>query len=349
MFWPGGHFGGNPTTSAQAPVGSLATSPPSMPPASALVSVNPYLFHQTPPGTSVVVSAPSAPPGFAGSMAALGDGLNNSTSFAVPALGQIAPQPGMSAGLPVQGMHLYSTPGVGGAAGVPPPSGAYPPLSSAVVIGPGFHPIPYKLVAAITSGEFVDLAALLRTPADEPTLPTISFDGRLIISPATRRNRRNLDIIPWVQAFGVYTLVLSSYFPQRARDLLTYQLLILRTYSQFGGAAWRHYDEAFRRDAAARGLSDWSHMNVELYNFHTANASRFGLPSQSPSAGESDTPSSRLVCRSWNAGSCTAPRQPCRYRHVCSNISCGGPHRRSACPSRFEASAGDSKRQRLGH
>ena len=91
-----------------------------------------------------------------------------------------------------------------------------------MVIGPGFHPIPYKLVAAITSGEFVDLAALLRTPADEPTFPTISFDGRLIISPATRRNRRNLDIIPWVQAFGVYTLVLSSYFPQRARDLLTW-------------------------------------------------------------------------------------------------------------------------------
>ena len=279
MFWPGGHFGSIPATSSQAPVGSLATSPPSMQPALALVSassVNPYLFHQTPtpPGTSVGVSAPSAPPVLAGSMAAAPP-----TLFAAPAFGSIAPQPGMSAGLPVQGMHLYSTPGVGGAAGVPPPSGAYPPLSSAVVIGPGFHPIPYKLVAAITSGEFVDLAALLRTPADEPTFPIISFDGRLIISPATRRNRRNLDIIPWVQAFGVYTLVLSSYFPQRARDLLTYQLLILRTYSQFGGAAWRHYDEAFRRDAAARGLSDWSHMNVELYNFHTANASRFGLPS----------------------------------------------------------------------
>ena len=122
------------------------------------------------------------------------------TSFATPVFSSIAPQPGMSARLAVQGTHLYSTPGVGGAAGVPPPGGGYPPLSSAVVIGPGFHPISYKLVAAITSDEFVDLAALLRTPTDEPTLPTISFDGRLIISPATRRNRRNLDIIPWVQA-----------------------------------------------------------------------------------------------------------------------------------------------------
>jgi hypothetical protein len=51
-----------------------------------------------------------------------------------------------------------------------------------------------------------------------------------------------------------------------------YELLILRTYSQFGGGgdAWRNYDEAFRRDAAARGLSDWSNMNVELFNIHTA-------------------------------------------------------------------------------
>ena len=51
VFWPGGHFGSIPATSSQAPVGSLATSPPSMQPALALVSassVNPYLFHQTP-------------------------------------------------------------------------------------------------------------------------------------------------------------------------------------------------------------------------------------------------------------------------------------------------------------
>ena len=58
---PGGHFGASQTTSAQAPVGSLATSPRSMPPASVLVSVNPCHFHQNPHVTSVMVSAPSAP------------------------------------------------------------------------------------------------------------------------------------------------------------------------------------------------------------------------------------------------------------------------------------------------
>lgn len=88
-------------------------------------------------------------------------------------------------------------------------------LLSAVVIGPGFHPIPYKVVAAITTPSLV---------------------------------------------------------------------------AQHGAI-----NEVFRRDAAAWDLSDWTHMNIELYNFHTANVSRFGLPSQSPSGEESDTRPPRVA------------------------------------------------------
>jgi hypothetical protein len=57
--------------------------------------------------------------------------------------------------------------------------------------------------------------------------------------------------------------------PICAADLIRYQLLILRMYTQFDGLAWYNYDEAFRRDAAARHVVDWSRMHVELYNFHT--------------------------------------------------------------------------------
>lgn len=48
-------------------------------------------------------------------------------------------------------------------------------------------------------------------------------------------------------------------------------------------------------------------MNMELYNFHTATASRASASAQSPLHGESDTPSSRMICRSWNSGACAAP------------------------------------------
>ena len=65
----------------------------------------------------------------------------------------------------------------------------------------------------------------------------------------------------------------------------------MRTAAQFGGDAWRNYDEAFRRETAARGLTDWSHMNVKLYNVHTT-YNRFPRSSVRPPTGSSSTSSS---------------------------------------------------------
>ena len=124
--------------------------------------------------------------------------------------------------------------------------------------------------------------------------------------------------------------VLVSFFPHRTPDLLLYNLLILRTAAQFGGGAWRNYDEAFRREAAARGLTDWSHMNVELYNVHTT-YNRFPRSSVRPSTGSSST-SSSFFCRSRNSERCTAFGRHCRYRHTCDRLGCGGFHRRVECP-----------------
>jgi hypothetical protein len=90
-----------------------------------------------------------------------------------------------------------------------------------------------------------------------------------------------------------------------------------------GGDAWRNYDEAFRRDAAARGLSDWSNMNLELFNIHTASVRVPRSPSRVQHAGSS-TPSSSFFCRSWNSGRCTAFGRQCRYRHACDRLACGG-------------------------
>ena len=48
-----------------------------------------------------------------------------------------------------------------------------------------------------------------------------------------------------------------------------YKLLTWQTARQLSGKAWLHYDTAFQKDAAASGLTDWSCMNSDLYNFHT--------------------------------------------------------------------------------
>ena len=77
---------------------------------------------------------------------------------------------------------------------------------------------------------------------------------------------------------------LFSHFQHRWRDLMSYKLLILRTYWQFAGRVWLAYDCAICQHAAATKLQDWSSMDVQLFNFHSAGASPW-IHSVSPLSG----------------------------------------------------------------
>ena len=216
---------------------------------------------------------------------------------------------------------------------VPPQSyniPSLPVLGQPFVIGPGFSPVAPKLVSLIVSGKFVELVDLLSTNAQQPDPePQLLFDGRVVLTPAPRRNRRQLDdILSWVEAFSVFEMVLVSHFPLRWRDLAMYKLLIVRTYRQFGGKVWLNYDRAFREHAAASQITDWSVMNVQLYNFHAAGAS-VSRGTSSLAADPVGSESATEICKSWNRGKCSSPFASCRFAHKCSN--CRGRHRASEC------------------
>ena len=150
-----------------------------------------------------------------------------------------------------------------------------PILQQPFVVGPGFSPVPAKLVSQIVAGKFVELHELLSTNLvlNEPE-PQLLFDGRLVLTSTPKKpNRRVDDITSWLEAFSIYYLILSSHFPHRWKDLIQYQLLILRTHRQFAGRVWLACDRAFREHAAASNLTDWSTINVQLFNFHAAGAS----------------------------------------------------------------------------
>ena len=118
-----------------------------------------------------------------------------------------------------------------------------PTLHQPFIIGPGFWPIPGKLVGQIVTGKFVDLDDFLlaNNLTSEPELQLL-FDGRLILTPAPKKSKRRVeDISTWVEAFSIFCLVLTPYFPHHWKDLLQYQLLILRTYRQFNGRVWLAY------------------------------------------------------------------------------------------------------------
>ena len=118
-----------------------------------------------------------------------------------------------------------------------------------------------------------------------------------------------------MQAFAVYTLVVTAYYPTRVTDVLKYQLLIMRTAQQFSGSAWLAYDRAFRRQAAAYKLTDdWSHLNPELFHFYVSGS----VSVEHPTA----TLSSSTLCHSWNAGRCSSQFLRCRFRHSCDFLGC---------------------------
>ncbi len=147
----------------------------------------------------------------------------------------------------------------------------------------GFLPVPGKMVTNIISGQYIDLATLLaKLSGMQSPSPLIYIDGQVVVSQASKPARHLTDISQWLQAFAIYMLIMVTYLPSRAADLICYQLLILRMYTQFSGLAWYNYDKAFHRDTAARHVVDWSGMHVELHDFHSSALTRVLQPSLAP-------------------------------------------------------------------
>jgi len=94
------------------------------------------------------------------------------------------------------------------------------------------------------------------------------LEGKLLVSHAKRRQVEIKDILLWTEAFPIFQLVLCASYPLRWLELTKYKLHIIQTAHQYPGLAWLEYNLAFRRDAAALGLNDWSKMNLDQYNFH---------------------------------------------------------------------------------
>ena len=95
----------------------------------------------------------------------------------------------------------------------------------------------------IVGGKYADLSDLL-TPnlqQREPE-PQLMFNGRLVLTSQLKRQRRRIeDIASWMEAFSIFTLMLS-HFPHRWTDLTQYKLLVLESHCHFSGKVWLNYD-----------------------------------------------------------------------------------------------------------
>ena len=213
-------------------------------------------------------------------------------------------------------------------------------ISSAFILGQGRPPIPPKLVTQILANKFIELSELLPENLESPQCESSSFtiEGGAIVpitKVSSKRKQEISDILTWVECFTSYITVMSTLFPSRARDLLSYMALIIRMAKRYTGNCWLNYDRAFRLEAAASNLSHWSQVKPDLYSYHTSVSStetytRFAAQSSNRREPQGSQSASE-ICRSWNTGACTSPRDFCRFRHRCNRSGCGGPHRRINC------------------
>ena len=115
-------------------------------------------------------------------------------------------------------------------------SAFHPILEQPFIVGSGYSPIPYKVVAMIVAGKYLNLADLLPDNNARPDdhEPQLFFDGRLALSAPRRVKKRQItNLVSWIEAFSIYTLILTSYFPHRWRDLTAYKLMNLNNKSLF--------------------------------------------------------------------------------------------------------------------
>ena len=202
-------------------------------------------------------------------------------------------------------------------------SSTFPNLSKAFLVGPGYAPVPYKLVSKITAGHFVDLADLLPDNIRAQEIePQAFLEGKLVVSGPKKPVIEIADIVTWIEAFTIFSMILSHTFPSPCKS-------------------WLHYDIAFRKEAAASGSTDWFRMHPDLYNFHTrspvttsaaSGSSTSSASSLTEPLGSPGNPRSSQYCHSWNDGRCRWPFGRCRFRHSCE--SCHGDHPRIHCPHR---------------
>ena len=108
-----------------------------------------------------------------------------------------------------------------------------PLLDQPFIVGPGFSPVPAKLVAQIVAGKYIDLSDLLAANLvqREPE-PQLLFDGSLVLTSQPKKQRQRLeDIASWMEAFAIFSLTLVSHFPNRWKDLMQYQYIYCLLYT----------------------------------------------------------------------------------------------------------------------
>lgn len=148
------------------------------------------------------------------------------------------------------------------------------------------------------------------------------------------------NILEWLQCFAVYVAVRGQKQPERIRDFMGYQALIIDAYLEYKSNCWMGYDRRFRQIAASEPGRSWASIDPTLWNLAFAGQAKttrcthcFSLSHRSddcefssrskpqssdqlPSTGQGTR--HKLICFQWNENaSASCPYPNCKFQHIC--------------------------------
>lgn len=80
------------------------------------------------------------------------------------------------------------------------------------MIGPGYTPIPYKLVANITGGQLIELADLLLDNIKAQDMePQAYLEGKLLVTGTKKQVVEITDIVTWIESFSIFVWCFATH------------------------------------------------------------------------------------------------------------------------------------------
>ena len=245
---------------------------------------------------------------------------------------------------------------------LPHPSSNHEALVASLQLGDGVVPVPEKLIKKIWALEYVEMSQLL----PEAWIQDNHFESSAHCCHDSGHARHShqkdvSSIFSWLQCYGTLVSVIAHKFPTKLPQLMAYQSIIIRCYTDYEGDGWLAYDRAFRRKAAYEKCLDWSKLNTSFYQFCLAGnvkktvACRLCLRQDHKSAdcpeidrapqklghrdyqshthdnSSSSRSNSVELCRLFNAKSESRCKyKECKFAHLCK--FCKRPHPAADCP-----------------
>ena len=198
-------------------------------------------------------------------------------------------------------------------------------LQPPVLLSNSLPPVPTRLVKRVEQGLFMEMAELSPNYLNSAELNAGN-------QPVSRKSLPEvLDIVEWVQCFGIYMAILSRSKPKRIADLIGYQSLIIGVSQNCCEGSWAIYDCRFRLKASASHNEQWSTIDVTIWNMTFPDRAikshqpqgviPHGLVTQnlsqrSPRQSKFST-KSKSICLDWNDHPKGCSRAVCRYDHTC--------------------------------